>query len=253
VRIAVAGGTGVAGRYTMQAAEKAGHEAVGLSRRRGVDLTTGAGLDAALKGVDVIVDAANSPSIKQGKATQFFTQVARRLQESGAEHGASRLVVLSIVGLERVPYGYYQAKLAQEAAALEGPLPVSIVRATQFHEFPGQIVLRTRVGPVALAPRMVIQPIAARTVGKILVEAATAAKVGGTVEVAGPQREYLPDLSQAILHRQGKHVSVLPFSLRGKAREAVQSKALLPTGEVRIAGPTFDEWLEGTDALDIGR
>jgi hypothetical protein len=52
LRIVVAGGTGIAGRYTMQAAEKAGHEAVALSRRRGVDLTTGAGLDAALQGVE---------------------------------------------------------------------------------------------------------------------------------------------------------------------------------------------------------
>ena len=253
MRIAIAGGTGIAGRYTMEAAEKAGHQAVSLSRRTGVDLTTGAGLDAALEGVDVIVDAVNSTSIKRAKATQFFTDVAGRLQKSGAEHGASRLVILSIVGLERVPYGYYQAKLAHEAAALQGPLPVSIVRSTQFHEFPGQIVLHTRVGPVALSPRMVIQPIAARTVGEILVEAAAAPEVGGTTEVAGPQREYLPDLSQAILHRQGKHVTVLPFSVRGKAGEAMQSRGLLPTGEARIAGPTFDEWLEGADALGIGR
>jgi uncharacterized protein YbjT (DUF2867 family) len=253
MRIAVAGGTGTAGRYTVEAAEKAGHQTVVLSRRQGVDLTTGTGLDAALEGVDIIVDAANSPSVKQEKAEHFFTEVARRLQRSGAEHGASRLIVLSIVGLERVPYGYYQAKLAHETAAREGPLPVTVLRATQFHEFAGQILLRTRLGPVALAPRMVIQPIAARTVGEILVEVATQPDVSGCVEVAGPQREYLPDLAQLTAHRQGRRVTVLPFSLPGKAGEAMRSGGQLPTGEVRVAGPDFDEWLEGTDPLRIRR
>jgi uncharacterized protein YbjT (DUF2867 family) len=253
LRIAVAGGTGIAGRYTVQAAEKAGHEAVALSRRQGVDLTTGAGLDAALQGVEVIIDAVNAPTLRQAEATEFFSKVTHRLQERGAEHGASRLVVLSIVGLERVPYGYYRAKLAQEEAALEGPLAVSIVRSTQFHEFPGQILWRTRVGPVALSPRMVIQPIAARTVGELLIEVATAPVPAQSIEVAGPEREYFPDLSQAILRRQGKRVVVLPFSLPGKAGAAMRSGGLLPTGDVRVAGPTFTEWLEGADALQIVR
>jgi uncharacterized protein YbjT (DUF2867 family) len=179
--------------------------------------------------------------------------VARRLQRSGAEHGASRIIVLSIVGLERVPYGYYRAKLAHETAAREGPLPVTVLRTTQFHEFAGQIMLRTRLGPVALAPRMVIQPIAARTVGEILVEVATSPDVGGGLEVAGPHREYLPDLAQMTVHRQGKRVTVLPFSFRGKAGDAMRSGAPLPTDDVRVAGPGFDEWLEGTDPLAISR
>jgi uncharacterized protein YbjT (DUF2867 family) len=237
----------------MQAAEKAGLEAVALSRRKGVDLTTGAGLDAALQGVEVIIDVVNAPSLKQAKATDFFSNVAHRLQERGAEHGASRLVLLSIVGLERVPYGYYQAKLAQEAAALEGPLAVCIVRATQFHELPGQILWRTRVGPVALSPRMVIQPIAARTVGELLVEVATAPVLPQNLEVAGPEREYLPDLSQAIVRRQGRRVVVLPFSIPGKGGAALRSGGQLPTSDVRVAGPTFSEWIEGDDPLRIVR
>lgn len=253
MRIAVAGGSGTAGRYAIEAAEKAGHEVVALSHGTGVNVATGAGLSAALEGVGVIIDAANPDSQKRDKATAFFVETARHLQQAGAQHGVSRLVVLSIVGLERVPYGYYQAKLAQEAAAGEGPLPVSIVRSTQFHEFPGQILLRTRLGPFALAPRMVVQPIAARTVGEIVVEMATRPELLPRLDIAGPNREYLPDMAQAILHRQGKRGVVLPFSMRGDVREGFQGGGVLPGDDARVAGPSFDDWLDGTDALTIKR
>jgi uncharacterized protein YbjT (DUF2867 family) len=251
MRIAIAGGTGVAGRYAVEAARRAGHETVVLSRRNGIDLTTGAGLAPALEGVNVIIDATNTRTQDRAKATNFFTAVAAQLQRAGHQQGVAGLVVLSIVGLERVPSGYFQAKLAHEAAALDGPLDVRVVRATQFHEFPGQIVRRARFGPVALAPRMVVQPIAARTVGEILVEVAASADASPRLEIAGPAKEYLPDLAQAIVHRQGKRVVVLPFSVPGKGGAAMRSGGQLPVGDVRVAGPTFTEWLEGDDPLNI--
>jgi len=245
VHVAVAGGTGTAGRYTLGALAAAGHEAVSLSRREGVDVVTGAGLASALAGAEVIVDATNTATRKRPAATAFFTGVTRQLQELGRQAGVRRLVLLSIVGAERVPYGYYQAKVAQEEAALQGLLPVSIVRATQFHELAGLLVRRARFGPVALAPRMVVQPIAAKAVGEMLAEVATAADPPERAEVAGPEREYFPDMAQALLHRLGARVMVLPFSLRGDAGPAVQGGALLPAEEVDKRGPTFAEWLEG--------
>ena len=50
VRIAVAGGTGLAGRHTVAALRQAGHDAVVLARSVGVDLASGDGLAAALVG-----------------------------------------------------------------------------------------------------------------------------------------------------------------------------------------------------------
>ena len=168
MKIAVAGGMGTVGRYVVEAANRAGHDVTILSRSTGVDLLTGVGLDTALDDVEVIIDTINTPRTSPAKATAFFTATTRHLQTAGAARSVDRLITLSIVGLERVPgYGYYQAKLKQEAAARSGPLPVSIVRATQFHEFPAQILARTQVGPFAVVPRMKIQPIAARTVGEI--------------------------------------------------------------------------------------
>jgi len=187
MRIAVAGGTGTVGRYVVQAAEQSGHHVVVLSRRAGIDLQNGEGLAAALEGIEVVVDATNAGTTNQAKATAFFCEVSRRLQTVATAQGVTRLVTLSIVGADRVPgFGYYQAKLAHEAAALEGPLPATIVRATQFHEFPAQILGRTRMGPMAMVPRMRVQPIAARTVGEVLLEVAAGLPGQEMVEVAGP-------------------------------------------------------------------
>jgi hypothetical protein len=81
--------------------------------------------------------------------------VTRRLHTVGAARGVARLVTLSIVGIDRVPgYGYYQAKLAQEEAAFTGRLLATAVRATQFHEFPAQVLGRIRFGPLAMMPVM---------------------------------------------------------------------------------------------------
>lgn len=153
------------------------------------------------------------------------------------------------MGLERVPgYGYYQAKLEQEVAARSGPLPVSIVRATQFHEFPAQILARTQKGPFAVAPRMKIQPIAARAVGETLVDVATIPARPPTVEVAGPEPADLVDLARALIAHRGQRVAVIALCIPGAAGKSMNGGALIPTPDVRTIGPTFTQWLESPDS-----
>ncbi len=190
----------------------------------------------------------NAPRTSRAAATTFFVDTTRHLHAAGAARGVERLVTLSIVGLERVPgYGYYQAKLEHEKAARAGPIPGSIVRATQFHEFPGQILARVQAGPLALVPRMKIQPIAARTVGEILVEEATGPARPDVVEIAGPEPADLVDLARALIAHRGRRVAVIPFRVPGGAGKAMQDGALIPTADVRIVGPTFAQWLDNAD------
>jgi len=252
MRIAVVGGTGTVGRYVVLAAEQAGHQVAVLSRRVGVDVRTGEGLDAALAGVDVVVDAMNADAMSRSKATAIFTETTRRLQRVGAAHGVSRLVTLSIVGVDRVPFGYYQAKLAQEATALEGPLPATIVRATQFHEFPAQVMGRLHVGRLGLMPRMRVQSIAARTVGELVVEVAATPPGETTVEVAGPEPANLFELARAIASRPDHQMSLVPLRVPGQVGKAMRTGALLPGPGARLAGPCFAEWLTGEDLAAVG-
>jgi uncharacterized protein YbjT (DUF2867 family) len=248
MKIAVAGGTGLVGSYTVRAIAEAGHEAVVLSRSRGVDLSHDAGLAQALTGVDVIIDATNAGSIGRAKATAFFTDVTARLQATGSAQGVARLVTLSIVGVDRVTrYGYYQAKLAQEAAALAGPLPVTIVRATQFHEFPAQILARAHLGPVGALPVMRVQPIAARTVGETLVQVAVDPPSAQTIEIAGPEVEDLVTMARRLARARHRRLSVMPLWIPGAAGAAMRGGKLLATATTRLVGPSFSEWLSSSD------
>src|SRR4051812_11434458 len=140
MRIAVAGATGRVGRHVMDVIAERGHEAVPMSRATGVDVISGEGLDDALTGVDVIIDVATGPSPEEEPATAFFTTAARNLQAAGEKAGVRRIVVVSIVGIEKLPGGYNVAKLEHERAMREGPVPVRILRATQFHEFVEQLM-----------------------------------------------------------------------------------------------------------------
>jgi len=251
MRIAVAGGTGAVGRYVVAAAHQAGHSVLSISRSSGVDVRTGDGLAEALQGVDVVVDTTNTGTTNRAKAITFFTEEARQLQTVGAAQGVARLVALSIVGLERVPgFGYYEAKLGHEAALAAGPLPVTIVRATQFHEFPAQILSRVGLGPLALVPIMRIRPVAARAIGEALVGIATAPPAT-TIEIAGPEEKDLVALARSIVRKRRARMLVAPLPLPGRAGRAMRAGGLLPSSEARIVGPTFAEWLQGDDLASI--
>lgn len=242
MKIAVAGGTGVVGRRVVEAATEAGHEPVVISRSAGVDLHDEDRVRQALTGVDVVVDAANGPALSERRATAFFREVTGRLSRLGAAAGANRLLLVSIVSIDRVPFPYYRAKLAQEHAARNGPLPLTIVRATQFHEFPGQIIDRMRLGPVTVVPAMSIQPIAARTVGEFLVRSANQPPDTETVEIAGPRPEDLPALARETARLRGRRIAVVPVPVPGAAGRAMRAGALRAGPGAELLGPTFAEW-----------
>lgn len=251
MKIAIAGGTGVVGSYAADAAEAAGHDVVVLARRSGVDVMTGEGLTAALDGADVIIDTLNAFSLKGSVSKTFFVTTSRNLQEAGNRAGVQHIVTLSILAVDRVPgYPYYTAKLAQEEAALRGPLPVGILRATQFHEFPAQIMALSHRGPFAFVPRIRSQPVAARTVGEHLVRLATE-RQSGVHELAGPGVHDIADLAKRIVAARGLRFRVVPLRLPGKASRLMRSGALLATDGTTIDGPTFDQWLATDDSKRI--
>ena len=250
MRIAVAGSSGAVGRHVVAEARARGHEVVSISRLAGVDVLGIDDLSAALDGAEAIIDVLNIETTSQTKATAFFINSTANLQRAGTIRKVRRLVTLSIVGIDRVPgFGYYQAKLAQEDAARKGPIPATIVRATQFHEFAIQMLARARIGPLVLVPRMSTQPVAARSLGAVLVDIATAEAPVGEIEVAGPEKVDMVKLTRRVARRNGKWVGVLPLWLPGEAGRTMRSGALLPRDGARIVGPDTATWLATTDAL----
>ena len=241
MKIAVAGATGRAGRHVVDILAARGHDVVPMSRATGVDVISGDGLAEALTGAECIVDLATGPTPDEQQATEFFTTAARNVQETGREAGVRRMIVVSIVGIDRFTSGYNAAKIAQERAALAGPIPVRILRATQFHEFVGQLVEWGRQGDVSYVPKMRTQLIGARAVAAALADLAAdpESAPGPILEIAGPREESMVEAAKLLAARDGNGLRIEGITWD----ELYEAGAALPGPDATLAGPTFEEWL----------
>src|SRR5215469_10150832 len=135
MKVAVIGGTGLIGSQVVKILTAGGHEAVPHSQSTGLDLLSGRGLPEALKGAAVVVNLTNSPTFDEA-SLEFFQKTMDNLLATTSAAGVGHAVILSIVGADEVPgMVYYRAKVLQEDILKAGPVPYSIVRATQFFEF----------------------------------------------------------------------------------------------------------------------
>jgi uncharacterized protein YbjT (DUF2867 family) len=255
-RIAVVGGTGRVGRHVVEVLAAKGHGVVPISRSVGVDVITREGLAEALTGVETVVDAASWPTPEQEAATQFFRTAARNLHEVGERAGVERIVVVSIIGIDRFTAGYLAAKRAHEQAMLAGPIPVRILRAAQFHEFVEPVVDWGRNGDVSYVWPMRTQLVAARTVAEALADLALAngpepAPGSPIPEIAGPREESLVDVARLLAARRGDRIRI--EAVKDPAdpdRDLYEAGALLPGPNATLVGPTFEEWLDTTSSQE---
>lgn len=244
MRIAVAGGTGLTGSEVVAIARSRGHDVVVISRSRGVDLLSGSGLRPLLRDVQAVVDVSNTDTLRTDESVSFFAGATRTLLAAGRAAGVAHHIALSIVGADAVPEGYYAGKLTQERLVAEGPVPWTIQRATQFHEFAALVYARATLGPIHLAPRARTQPIAVLDVARRLVDLAEGQPLGRATDVAGPREESLAEMVRSYARAIG-HRGFLPsIPLPGALGRAQRSGALLPGPEAILARQTFDEWLE---------
>ena len=249
MRVAVAGGTGVVGRHAVAVLRERGHDVQVIARSTGVDVATGDGLEVALTGVDVVVDTTNVPTMRRSRAIGFYTAATANLLDAEKRAGVGHHVVLSIVGIDEVDYGYYLGKRRQEELALAGDVPVSVLRTTQFHEFAIQMLDRPRLGRLAFVPRMRTQPVAAREVGEALADLAVAPAVGRAPDLGGPEAHDLPDLVGRVVRHVGERVRLVPVRVPGRAGRAMAAGALLPGPSATLGTRTFEAWLADPDGL----
>jgi len=252
MKIAVAGATGRVGRHVVDILNAGGHDVVAMSRSTGVDVITGDGLAAALSDVQCIIDVATGPTPDEKEATEFFTTAARNLQENGENAGVQRMIVVSIIGIDKFTKGYEAAKLAHERAMLAGPIPVRILRAAQFDEFVELLVQWGTRGDVSYVPKMQTQLVAARVVAQALADLATdpaAVPAPGSppapiLEIAGPREESLVEMATLLVSRRGNRVRVEGVNDPATDPDHLyETGGLLPGPDATLAGPTFEEWL----------
>jgi uncharacterized protein YbjT (DUF2867 family) len=213
-----------------------------LARSKGVNVATAEGLIEALEGVSSVVDCSNVQTMRASAAELFFGAVTRNLLTAGRAAGVRHFVALSIVGIDRVDFGYYRGKRVQEELLLADDRPSSVLRATQFLEFAAQLLDRMR-GPVVAVPRMRMQPVAAREVGEALATMAVGDPVGRAPDMAGPREELLVDMVRQVLKKRSQRRLVVPLRLPGSVGRQMAGGGLLPEGEGPRGKETFAEYL----------
>jgi uncharacterized protein YbjT (DUF2867 family) len=244
MRVAVAGGTGQIGRPTTAALAFMGHEAVALSRSSGVDLMTGTGLDRALEGVECVVDVTNTGATEWAEAEAFFGTVSTTLLDAERRAGVRHHLALSIVGVHRIEgNGHYFGKRRQEQVVKDGPIPWTIQRAAQFFEFAGMMVSWTLHDGAAVVPPMLIQPVAAAEVGKVLAEVAVGPALGMAPDLVGPNQEDLVDMARRTLAARGDSTRLVPSWRNAPFGVEAAGEVLLSGDGARVAETTFDTWL----------
>jgi uncharacterized protein YbjT (DUF2867 family) len=238
-RVLITGGTGTVGRVVVDQLTAAGVDVRVLSRGRRQhqrtdvehvvgDVQTGAGLDAALDGVDTIVHCVYP--------TEHLVAAAKRA-------GSPHLVFVSIVGIERVPFALYRLMLANERTIAESGLPWTVLRATQFHDLIAFVLRMLAKPPVmALPSGLRFQPVDVRDVGDRLARLALGEPIGRAPDFGGPQARPLDDLARSYLAIVDKRRPLVPIRLPGKAFDGIRAGGLLAP-EHADGTVTFEQYL----------
>jgi uncharacterized protein YbjT (DUF2867 family) len=250
VDVLVTGGTGRLGRRVVDLLHGTEHTVRQMSRRgtgpggvRG-DLATGFDLSSALAGAEVLVHAASDP---RGDRWQVDVAGTRRLVQAVDRGRLRHLVYISIVGVDRVPYGYYHAKFAAEQVLLASGLPVTLLRITQFHDFVDELLDTARRGPVLPVPMgWRVQPVDVAEAAAHTVQIASAEPTGGVLEFGGPQEESAADLARAWAAARQPGTRVVATPLPGKLSAAVRDGAALPAAGAATGSRTYTEHLRRT-------
>jgi uncharacterized protein YbjT (DUF2867 family) len=249
MKIVVIGGSGRVGSNVVRRLEARGHDAVPASPATGVDTITGEGLAEVMVGADVVVDVANAPVWDDDAVREFFTTSTRNQMAAERDAGVGHHLAVSIVGADRLPdSGYLRAKVAQEAEVEAGGVPYTILRATQFFEFLPQIAEAGAEGDTVRLPTGLMQFVAADDVAATVTELATAAPVGGRVELGGPEALAVDAWARRLFAATGDDRTVVGDPHARYFGTELHGGELTPGEGARIGRLDFDRWLVGEAA-----
>jgi uncharacterized protein YbjT (DUF2867 family) len=244
MRLVVIGGTGLIGSKLVEKLRRAGHEPLAASPDTGVNALTGEGLAEALEGAHVVVDVANAPAWDDAAVLDFFQTSSRNLLAAETVAGVGHHVALSVLGADRLPgSGYLRAKVAQEEVVKAGPLPYTIVRATQFFEFIGRIADSSTEGDTVRLSPALVQPESADDVVSTLADVAVGAPLNDTVELAGPEAFPLDELARRFLEASDDPRQVTADAHALYFGAELDDGSLTPGDDARIAPTRFEDWL----------
>lgn len=208
-----------------------------------MDLLNGDGLYRALKGVDVAIDVSDPvPDGGRPGVGEALATASRNVAGACAAREVERLVLSTMAGIDDPVFDglpYFEGKRAAREILLDGPVPTTIVKSTQWFEsaLDHDAVSFTDHG--VIVEDWLIQPIAADTVADVLVEAALG-QTHTPRRITGPQTIRLPELVSKLLARRGDSRRVRAVQ---PAIAALATGVLAAPEQAIVVGPDVETWL----------
>ena len=244
MNVVVTGGSGALGREVVDRLRRRQVRAVAASRRTGFDLATGEGVREVLADADVVVHAATNGRFRKVDL-DGTRRIIRILQERSQP---PHLIYVSIVGVDHSPFPYYRAKYACELVLERSGLPVTVVRATQFHTLVRGIGRFSARGPVAVVPKdMAFQSCDHLWVADELATLTLAHAPLGyrrASDLAGPERTTFVEVVELARQAAGQgRPRLITLPVVGGVLKSFAAGSNLPGPDAKIGGVGYREWL----------
>ncbi|RBQ21871.1 NmrA family transcriptional regulator [Spongiactinospora rosea] len=245
--VLVTGGTGRLGRLLVPMLLDAGRQVRVLSRSGARapladveyltgDLVKGEGIERAVKGAQTVVHLAGGAK-GDDIAAGHLTRAAAR---AGVEHIAH----ISVIAADRLPLGYFRAKLGAERAVADSGVPWTTLRAAQFHDLVLGVLGAMAKLPVMPAPGAVrLQPVDTRDVADRILTLALGDPAGLVADLAGPKVYGLADLARMYLRARGRRRALVPVPMPGRIGRLYREGANLTLSGADLGTRTWEDFL----------
>ncbi|MDQ0727116.1 SDR family oxidoreductase [Microbacterium sp. W4I20] len=248
--ILVTGGTGNIGRHTVPLLRDAGRDVRILSRSARVaeaaiehvvgDTVKGLGLAEALEGVETVLHLAGG--------AKGDDVAARNLVAAARSAGVRHLVLISVVGADRMPISYFRMKAAAEREFAASGIPWTILRVAQLHDFAVPMV--KALSAMRVAPRgLRFETVGVDVVAARLAELTLGSPAGRVADLAGPEIREIADLVRAFDAARGRTRRLLPLRIPGAVGRAYRAGDNLADDSAVRAGTSWAEFLANREAV----
>ncbi|WP_420640658.1 SDR family oxidoreductase [Candidatus Leptofilum sp.] len=254
-KILITGATGELGKQLRPRLIAAGYDVRGTSRRPveqaqkldpqvewvQADFVSKRGWVKAFEDVNCVIHAASAAF---GQTRQVDVEGTAHLLQMAKKASVDHFFYISIVGIDRIPFSYYQHKLAAENLIEAADVPWTILRATQFHSLLDMFFHGLAKLPIMMLPaEFQFQLIDPGEVADVMVQAVGAGPVGRLPDLGGPVVQRAGELVQPWLAHQPFSRRVWRLPLPGKVgagfRAGYNTVPERPSGSV-----TWADWLQ---------
>lgn len=243
----VTGGTGTIGSRVVPILREAGSAVRILSRHPGLDepgiqhvegdTVAGRGLADALDGVEVVLHLAGG--------AKGDDVAARNLATAASVAGVRHLILISVIGADRMPIGYFRAKAAAEQTIAGSGVPWTVLRVAQLHDLALPIIRGMAKLPLLPVPGgLRFEPVHVDEVAARLAELALGAPQGRVADLAGPEVLTIHELADAYASATGgRQRRTLPIRIPGGVGRAYRAGENLAGEHVQRGERTWREFV----------